>query len=252
MDMTLRLPIIKHLVFRDLYLNRKSGLIFTGVLVGLLSLFGAMAMMDSGPTDGNFHLTWYGIYLFGFGLFHTGGVFTEFSQTSTRQDYLLLPASNLEKWLSRWLRTLPLYLIGYTLIYWIASWIMNLICFIAFGEIHSVFNPIQTEIMDMWMIFIVAHAILMIGAIHFNKNATIKTALTLLILLTAISFIGSVTAWALFQSLVEDSSNQSSFTFNLSEHTEWTIGQTGKVILWFILIPLFWWISFLKLNEKEV
>lgn len=253
MDMTFRTPIVRHLIFRDLYINKKSILIFIGVLVGLLTLFGSMAKMDQSDPDPNFHLTWYGIFFFVFGIFQTGGVYSEFAQPATRQDYLLLPASHLEKWTSRWLRTLPLYIVAYTLIYWIASWIMNTVCLIAFGEIFVTFQPFQSGVYDFWKIYLIAHAIFSIGSLQFNKSATIKTALTLLILIMAISLIGGVTAWALFTGLQEDHLIiNPSFSFNLSEHTSYWLGQTGKWILWFLLVPLFWLISFLKLNEKEV
>lgn len=253
MDMTFRTPIVRHLIFRDLYINKKSSLIFCGVLVGLLTLFGIFAKMDQSNPDPNFHLMWYGIFFFVFGIFQTGGVYVEFAQPATRQDYLLLPASHLEKWTSRWFRTLPLFIIAYTLLYWAASWIMNLVCLAAFGGFYTIFQPFQQGIYDLWKIYLVAHAIFSIGALQFNKSATIKTALTLLILMTAISFIGGVTAWALFTGMQEDNLIISpSFSFNLSEHTSYWLGQTGKWILWFVLIPLFWWISFLKLNEKEV
>ncbi len=253
MDMTFRLPIVRHLVFRDLYMNKKSALIVAGVLLGLLCLFGITGKLNPGGPDPDFHFTWYGIFLFVFGIFQTGGVYTEFAQPATRQDYLLLPASNFEKWVSRWFRTLPFYLIAYTLVYWLASWIMNIICIVAFGEVYLTFHPFQSEIFTFWKVYTVAHAVFIIGAVHFNKSATIKTALTVLVLMTAISFIGGITGWMLFQSLTEDAMVVNpAFSFDLSEHTDYWLGQTGKAILWLVLIPLFWWISYLKLNEKEV
>ncbi len=253
MDMTFRTPIVKHLVFRDLYMNRKSILIFFGVLVGLLSLFGSIAKMDQNGPNPDFHFMWYGTFFFIFGIFQTGGVYTEFAQPATRQDYLLLPASHLEKWVSRWFRTLPLYILAFTLIYWVASWIMNLICLAAFGEFYLTFQPFHNEIFSFWKIFIVIHAVFSIGAIHYNKAATMKTTLTLFILLFAISLIGGMTAWSLFQSMTEGGVIiKPAFSFKLSEHMNYLLGITGKIILWFGLVPLFWWISYLKLNEKEV
>lgn len=253
MDMTFRTPIVKHLVFRDLYMNKKSALIFSGVLVGLLSLFGSIAKMDQSGADPEFHTMWYGTFFFIFGIFQTGGVYTEFAQPATRQDYLLLPASHLEKWVSRWFRTLPFYIIGFTVIYWIASWVMNIICLVAFGEIYLSFQPFQQNIFDFWQIYIVIHAVFMIGAIQFNKTATMKTALTLFILLFSVSIIGGAVAWILFQNIAESGMVvEPSFSFNLSEHTNYWLGKTGQILLWLILVPLFWWISYLKLNEKEV
>lgn len=253
MDFTLRLPILRQLIFRDLYINRKSAWILAGTLTGLLTLFGVLAKMDHEPTTPAFHLTWYGIFFLIIGIFHTGGVFGEFAQPAARQDYLLLPASHLEKWGSRWVRTLPMYIIGFTLLYWIASWIMNLVCLLAFGEIHSIFQPIQEQILDYWQIYIIAHAVFMIGAIHFNKAATIKTALSLLVLQMGISFFIGIVAWIVFQSWSADEAMISpSFGINFSEQMEFMMGKAGQAILWLILVPFFWWVSFLKLNEKEV
>lgn len=253
MDMTFRTPIVKHLVFRDLYMNKKSALIFSGVLVGLLSFFGSVAKMDQSGPDPDFHNMWYGTFFFIFGIFQTGGVFAEFAQPATRQDYLLLPASHLEKWVSRWFRTLPFYILAFTVVYWLASWIMNLICLIAFGEIYLAFQPFHKSIFDFWQLFIVFHAVFMIGAIQFNKTATMKTALTLIVLLFAISILGGIVAWMLFQGMTEDAVLvEPIFSFNLTEHTSYWLGKTGQILLWVFLVPIFWWISYLKLNEKEV
>lgn len=251
MDMTLRLPILRQLIFRDLYINRKSALIMAGTLTGLLTLFGVLDKMDQEPTTSIFHITWYGIFFLIIGIFHTGGVYSEFAQPATRQDYLLLPASHLEKWSSRWLRTLPLYILSFTLVYWLASWIMNLVCLLAFNEIHSAFNPFQEKIWDYWQIYIIAHAVFMIGAVHFNKAATIKTALSVLVLQTAISFIIGIAAWIIFKSWsIEES--MVTFNFDFSEQLELLFGKVGQLILWLVLVPFFWWVSFLKLKEKEV
>ena len=253
MDTTFRLPFLRHLLVRDFHLHRKSTIILGSVLVGLLTLFGIMAKLDNTPITPAFHLTWYGIFFFVFGIFHTGGVYNEFAQPATRQDYLLLPASNLEKWASRWLRTLPIYILSFTIIYWVASWFLNLVSYLGWGEIHSVFQPFQSSIWEYWQVFIVAHAVFLIGAVHFNKAATIKTALTLLIIQTALSFIVGVAAWLIFQSWsIDDSMVNSSFGFNLSEHVDLWLGKVGKLILWLVLVPFFWWVSFLKLKEKEV
>lgn len=253
METTFRLPVIRQLIYRDLFLGRKTALILTGVLTGVLILNGLIAHMDHSSSHTDFHMTWYGLFFLLLGFFHTGSAFREFAQPATRQEYLLLPASSLEKWTSRWFRTLPLYLIVFTMIYWLASWVMNLAVLIAFKEILIPFNPLNTNYLVYWKIFIVVHAILMIGAVHFNRVAAFRTTLVIMAFLTVLGILGTMTTWLFFH----DWANQGVFVeprirFDLSQHADLLLGPVGKVILWCLLIPFFWWVSILKLNEKEV
>ena len=63
MDMTFRTPIVRHLIFRDLYINKKTFLILGGVLIGMLTLFGCMALLDNSNADPNW--IWPLVYLTG-------------------------------------------------------------------------------------------------------------------------------------------------------------------------------------------
>lgn len=258
MDKRLQFPILRQLVWRDIWLNRSSTLVFLGVLTGILLMAGIInAYSNKGFGDvREWHLTWYGILFFLVGIFQTAGVYREFKRPATLQDYLLLPASHLEKWISRWLRSLPMYLILFTTVYTLAAAIMNVAVYLTHHNWLPFFHPFDPEIMRFWLWFVPLHALFLVGAVHFNRNATLKT---ILILFGVLVIYGSITGGfqqLLFRSVMQDEHHyfmDPEDLFGFDPETWLPVLKKGlKVFLFAVIVPFLWWVSFLKLNEKEV
>lgn len=257
MDTSFRLPVIRQLILRDIKLNRQGNLIALGVLSGVIALNGMFAMrVDQGVENWqHFHIQWYGSLLYLLGAIRTAGAFGEFRRGATLQDYLLLPASHLEKWFSRWFRSLPFYLLTFTGAYMIASLLLKVVALAVYREFIPLFNPLDPILLEYWKWFVLVHAVMLIGAVQFNRNPALKTVASLLVALFTFALLTGGVQYALFRDLMQEGTFSSEGIhfgpFNLEELGDF-LKRVGPWILWLFLLPLLWWISFLKLNEKEV
>lgn len=257
MDTTFRLPIFKQLVFRDILMNKQSTLIFFGVLAGIILLSGWLTHYDTQDPSQDilFHTRWYAILFLIIGIFHTASVYGEFKRSATLQEYLLLPASTLEKWFSRWFRSLPFYIITFTVAYWIASLVLNIVLYATTKGMLPFFNPFQAPIFDLWKWYVLIHSVFLIGAVHFNKNAVFKTLFTLFLLMMVYSIITGGVQFLLFNPFNEDvyiDGNSFGSLGDFVERNAELLLNVMKGIIWFLLVPFFWVVSYLKLSEKEV
>lgn len=251
MDKTLRLVTLYQLIRRDAYRQRQRNLIFLAVLTAALLLLGmlntgGLQHADLGPT---YYLNLYSPLLFIIGLLQAAGAFPEFRMTATLQDFLLLPASHAEKWWSRWLITLPLYLVSFTAAFWVGSLLFSLIGFLSTGDFPPVFQPWSAEVMQLWKGFVFMHSLLFIGAIQFNRNPLIKTGLALLLISILLSIIPLIGMAHFIKTTGPENMAGLHWVTNWDE--EWLVSLI-QVFTWAVVVPFFWWISYLKLTEKEV
>lgn len=257
MDTSFRLPVFRQLIVRDIKLNRQAGLIALGVLGGVITLVGLFARnIDQGVEDWqHFHIQWYGTLLFLIGALRTAGSFGEFRRSATLQDYLLLPASHLEKWISRWFRSLPFYLITFTGAYLIASLLLKVVMLAVHRENIPLFDPFDPLLLQYWKWYVLVHAVMLIGAVQFNRNPALKTVGILLAALFTFALLTGGMQYALFRDLMKEGLFSSEGSHMLSIDPEYLMNLFRRIfpwVLWLFILPLLWWISFLKLNEKEV
>ncbi len=257
MDTTFRLPIFKQLVFRDILINKQSTLIFFGVLTGVILLNGWLTHYDSQDPSQDilFHPRWYGILFMIIGLFQTASVYGEFKRSATLQEYLLLPASTFEKWISRWFRSLPLYIITFTVAYWIASLVLNIVLYATTKAMLPFFNPFQAPIFELWKWYVLMHSVFLVGAVHFNKNAIFKTLFVLFLLMVIYSIVGGGLQFLLlnpFEDEVYIHNNSFGWLGEFINQNSELVITLIKGFVWFLLVPFFWVVSYLKLSEKEV
>jgi hypothetical protein len=257
MDSTFRLPVFRQLILRDILVNRQGSLVFLGVLSGLIALAGLIAASNGQDVMDwqDFYLKWYGILFYLIGALHTGGVYREFKRPATLQDYLLLPASHLEKWLSRWFRSLPLYLLMFTVAYVIAALVMQLLIYLVLKEAVPFFNPMDTMLLEYWKWYVLIQAVMLVGAVQFNRNAALKTVLALLAVLFSFGLLTGLVQMLLFRDLMENGLFNGNSGVGLVFSPELILERFKQIfpwILWLLILPFLWWISFLKLTEKEV
>ena len=248
METTFRLSAIRNLILRDLFMGRSQALIGLAVMTGIVLINGiASSTLKSIPENSiDQHTSNYLIWFFILGVAQTAGSFREFAQVGTLQDYLLLPASSLEKWAARWLRTLPLYILGFSVAYTLVALLLQLILFLSGNHDVPFFHPFQPEILDAWKSYLILHALFFTGALQFNRMPIPKTLLTL-----AISGMGFLIATLTVVYLIAgpngsiDRSIQMEGDFvGISGFWAWVIYSAITLFLWFV--------SFLKLTEKEV
>jgi hypothetical protein len=152
------------------------------------------------------------LVLFGGGLLFTSTIFADLHHPLQKFHYLTLPCSNLERFLSRYLLSAPLYvlymLVAFVLFDWVAAGISQLLMGSRATPLLE-FQP--AELRSMIAQFLLLQALMFLGAIFFRSHVLIKTVLsgTLIVLALAVTALVSVRLffWSYFVSLFQPAAN---------------------------------------------
>lgn len=128
----------------------------------------------------------FGIFLFGAGLIYTSIIFSDLHHSTERYRYLMLPCSNAERFLSRYLLTGPLFLL-YAIV---AFFIMDRVGDAVSSAPVPPFSPL--DFAPRWNIigYLLSHVLYFTGAIFFRSFSLIKTAVTLALLEVSVLAVG--------------------------------------------------------------
>ncbi len=153
----------------------------------------------------------FGIYLLGGGLLFTSLGFQDMHHPLERYQYLMLPCSNIERFLSRYLLTGPLYLLYVILAFSGIDWLGNQLTAWWIGARQPLFSPFTALSLLLIRIYLLAHIVMLTGAICFRSHALIKTALSLLLLL--VGFVAAM--YVLLRIFYWDAFSWTSFHFHV-------------------------------------
>lgn len=237
------------------------------VLCGLILTVMLFAVFTSGNkkfTDGN---PFYLVLLFITGLIFTGFSFNQFGDKPRGVDYLLLPASHFEKFLTAWLTTTVGFMIVYHLAFavsvLIASGLLTLRTDIvdSFDWSH-IFKKEFIVAFETWFL---AHAVIMLGAVYFNKFSIIKTLFILILfivlmgslnmLMTNLLFGNRLAHWGSaipFYSVQIVAKPDDQFMYSQPLELPPYLLQTFDCIWRFLLAPVIWTLAYFRLKDKEI
>ncbi len=245
---------------RDMKPNSRSSFIVLGAAVGFLLIISAfdagVGSMETGFHQGIF----YPVLIIG-GFVFVSGLFKEVYRKESNLTYLMLPASALEKVLSR----LLLATVGWVLfsIVWYSLYaaLSEALNALLFGRSHSLFNPLAA---DVWLAaahYAVLQSFFLLGAIYFRKLQFFKTVLSLTAAIIAISLFGMLLVRLFFADyftgrLMIDGGTGLSQIF---EHLSYTMTslmrklEPVKNILYWIVFPLFCWsLVYIRFREVQI
>jgi hypothetical protein len=176
--------------------------------------------------------------------------FMDLSSSLRRSNYLTLPASTFEKFLSMWLLTSVGWVMLYTLVFWLYTVIVNPIAALLFGPItFQPFEPFGEYSMTVIQYYFVLQGIFLVAAAHFKGYVFAKT-IFVLVLFTLI--IGIISYFLMRDSFLVDhecTAGHCEILDSIEVHTGW---QIVKFLFWWTLAPLCWIVTYLGLKEKEV
>jgi len=140
------------------------------------------------------------------GLVFTSTIFADLHHPLQRFHYLTLPCSNLERFLSRYLLSAPLYYLYVLIVYAVFDWLAAHVAQAFFGTSAAPFSPFDPWILDMTLGYFAWHALMFAGAIYFRSHAAIKTLLsTVIVALGLVVFAGAAVRlfyWSYFPTLL--------------------------------------------------
>ena len=239
--------------------EQKKGLIITlSIILGIHFII-YMTSAFTGPGE-EIHFIFFANALFLAGLIATSVVFRDFYAGDRAYFSLLLPASNFEKYVSKFLITTIGYVIGGIVIYFVYSSIVMGLAAALFGSSYGVFNPFTAELWRMIGGYIVVHSIFFFGAVYFRKGAYLKTLLSMIIFAVVITIFASLITALTAATWIDDL-----IPFAMNGFQNFRIPDTNSVItflsvmcaiarsfIYFILPPALWITGFLRFKEIEV
>lgn len=230
----------------DLMRSYRSALLTSGTaaLVALVvSLLGAYdGDVGQGPT---FYRIFFIATLFAWGTIATSVCFSDMHGRGTNTAFLLLPASALEKTVSR-LLIHTVGLIAYLfLLTTVLSWVLEGINTLWIGQRRAFFSPLDAV---AWMLvphFLVAQALFFLGAAWFRKVQFVKTVGAVIAIQIGLGVVAVTLAWTIgpMRCLNADCYEM--------PFLDW-IGDAAPVAYFYLLPPFCWFVAWLRVGETQV
>ncbi len=228
---TFDLQRLSHLIMNDLRIHAKTILIASAALVVCFALL-------------PFHVT--GNSASYFFILYTGGFIISSSAFNDLHDnlkahlYLTLPCSNLERFLNKWLLTSIGYAIGLLIVYYLFSLLSSAVNLMAYNQRVNPLNILQP---DLWIgigKYIILQSVVFLGAIIFKKQALLKTTLAVGGFFLALSVFSVMISWMFCPNCI-----QTGFII-------YSLMQGGYFLFWVVAAPFCWYLTYLRLSEREL
>ncbi len=248
------------LIKKDISKNWKVYLITIGAFFGfylLAEIIGA----KTETLDPSMHRGFLANLIFVVGIIATASAFRESHKKLKNHEWLMLPASTLEKFVSRLLMHTVVFLLLTLVLYFLFSLLSLLVVRVILGEPFPMFNPFDTFIWKVMGHYIIIQSVFVLGAAWFKSHNLIKTVLAIAVISISISILGSLVGWLVFNDYFWILM-RGHFDFNItmadgfdSARLESLIGSLAlfsKILYFGLLAPVCWFGSWLKLRELEV
>lgn len=231
----------------DVLRGYRSVLIVAGtaaLVVLLISLAGAYdGVVGEGP---RFYRIFFLIALFAWGTIATSLCFGDMHGRNTNMAFLLLPASALEKTLSRLLLHtvgLILYLLVFTTV---LSWVAEGLNLAAFEVRRAFFSPFDPLVWLLMPYFVCTQALFFLGAAWFRKVHFVKTVGATVAIVLGLAAFATLAAWLLFGSGGWTNSGDTTLL-----GLEWVL-DAATIAYFYVLPPLCWFVAWLRVSEMQV
>jgi hypothetical protein len=207
-----------------------------------------------------------GLYLFGW--LAADKLFSNIHDGQKNLTWHMLPASVTEKYASRLILGILGFTVAWILFIWIVSFLSGLATQFLYGRGHHILNPFDGDFIREVYRFLIFQSVMLFGVIYFKKNASIKTFFTVLIYAIFFIVITAVAFKILFgEGLAQYVSSENLNASDLSKTTAyglrlfveaalqkrmaWAVGMF-KALFWYLMMPFFWIMGYLRLRELEV
>lgn len=243
---------LSNLIKIEIITNYRTLLLGAGAITGVL-LFLSLATVRS-SFSWNFHDTFYPFVLFLVGYIFTSTAFKELHQYPRNYSYLTLPASILEKFLTKFLLTsvgfIIITLIGYFVFSILAAVLTNLV----FGRSFPLFDPFNSDVWTVIKVYFITQSIFLFGSVYFKSHSLLKVLLSSFLFSIFISLLFLLTFKIVFHSysMYELNFSVNRYEFYQMESLGRAIATVSKAIFHYMLAPYFWVLTFLRLKETEV
>lgn len=185
-------------------LYSRKMLAYAGPLLGILFIAWSTTNNTTGAEDWNFFNKVYVGVLIVLGFYQAANTLSEHKTADGRQSSLTVPASDTEKFISAWLYSGPIFLIVYTIAFFILSWIVTgTVGIFGIGGIPA-FNPVEGNVLPhIKFFFLVAQPVGLLAAIAFDRYPAAKIVGSLLAVALGLGAIAALTVRIVYREAFE-------------------------------------------------
>lgn len=252
MSEQLSLTRLGHLLWSDLVNRYRAILMISGTIAALMLATGLLSAAFSSNADDGFSGWAYGT-LFIWGMIAASMSLRELHDKEKNQTFLLLPASALEKVISRLLLVTIGFAVYIIVIMHLVSWLNAGLSFVLFGRNRYV--PVfGSELWPRLAFFMVNQSLFFLGAAWFRKLHFIKTVFALTLLNFALTIFCVVVFRVAFSDLI------GAFGYSDVDPAVFAEGWPQlrpllriALVACFTVLPVFCWVvAWLRVKETQV
>ena len=230
----------------DVMRSGRSALVILGTAAGV-----ALGVSLGGAYDGDvgqgstFYRAFFIAALFAWGTIATSGCFNDMHGRATNTAFLLLPASALEKTLSR----LLIYTVGVIasllVLTTVLSWLLESINSLWIGERREFFSPFDALAWSLLPHYLVAQSLLFLGAAWFRKLQYVKTLGAVIAIVIGLSAVAGFLIWLVDPTPCMNANCEQFVLF------DW-VTDAAPVAYLYLLPPVCWFVAWLRVSEAQV
>lgn len=236
-----------HLIKKSVYESKSNTLRLYIIMLGIFGVVYTISMLN-GAIPINVLSALYFVGLFTLGVFASGMAFANFRNKERTMNYLSLPASNFEKFLSEFLISTLGFLLSYTLIFYLFNALVVFVSKSYHVEVEF-FNLFDSNFLKNIRSFLIMHAVLFAGAATFKKVPPLNTGFYLFIIGIVLVLYTSLFAWIFINGMENTGIHiEGEFEETIMGEKMFQIARFAFFYLW---APIFWTVAFFKVKEKQ-
>jgi hypothetical protein len=226
-------------------------------LVGVMLLGGSfLVYMTGARMDINNQWVLFTMILLLAGTIFTSTIFADLGDKKKAIPWLMLPASHFEKFLVAWIYSFVVFIITYTLSFYLVALFVLSIKPLD-GSPPEMFNISSNHALQIYMVYAFLHGVAICGAIYFEKLHFIKTAFIFFISLGILILMNKMLLGTMLGRNVEAASPFSNLRFaeNGQVHDIMLSSNQQGInsnYLVMVLAVIFWVAAYFRLKEKQV
>jgi hypothetical protein len=229
----------------DVLRNYRSWLVTTGTAAMVALAISLFTAYDR-DVGNEFYFVFFSVALFGLGPLVTSQVFADMHGRATNTALLLLPASALEKTLSRLLLMTVGYVVYLAVLTMVLSWVLESINAVVFGVSRELYTPLE----GAWVIlphYLVVQSLFFLGAAWFRKLNYIKTIGSLLLIACGLGAVLVGVALVIRAGYLDDG-----FRINDFDTPFDALTNIASIAYYFALPAFCWFVAWLRVTEAQV
>jgi hypothetical protein len=257
--------------------NKKKYILSAIAITSLLAFWFLFLLLvdQSYHIDNRMQHGTYFVCLFVFGGFYASQFFSDLGSQSKGINFLLTPASTLEKLACSLFYAVLMFFVFFTLVFYVVDALMVTLANAlersrtngSIGKPSEIINLFFAKKQNagavnisfyLLLVFFAVQSFFLLGSVYFSKYSFIKTAIALFVLFLTLLF----TEEYVMDSFLPDGYHAGRLTTFLTVKADRTgdkmaalpewIGRVLNVVLSYVFPPLFWLATYYRLKEKEV